>query len=108
MGAWHAGHVALVHAARRRGCVVVASIFVNPAQFNDPADLAGYPRDEARDAGMAAAEGVDVLFVPAPGEIYPAGFATWVEVSGEARRLEGDRGAGLLHGVRTHTWKRCD
>src|SRR5262249_3999438 len=73
----------------------------NPARFNDPADLAGYPRDEARDAGMAAAEGVDVLFVPAPDEIYPAGFATWVDVYGEARGFEGDLRPGHFRGVAT-------
>jgi pantoate--beta-alanine ligase len=101
MGAWHSGHVALIHAARRRGCFVVASIFVNPAQFNDLADLAGYPRDEARDADMAVAEGVDVLFVPTVDEIYPTGFATWVDVHGRARGLEGDLRPGHFRGVAT-------
>jgi pantoate--beta-alanine ligase len=101
MGAWHNGHVALIHAARRRGCVVVASIFVNPAQFNDSADLAGYPRDEARDAHMAVAEGVDVLFVPAVDEIYPTGFASWVDVHGAARGFEGDLRPGHFRGVAT-------
>jgi pantoate--beta-alanine ligase len=101
MGAWHRGHVALIHAARRRGCVVVASIFVNPAQFNDPADLAGYPRDEARDADMAVAEGVDVLFVPTVDEIYPTGFASWVDVHGEARGFEGDLRPSHFRGVAT-------
>src|SRR5262249_61958305 len=99
MGAWHAGHLALIHAARRSGCVVVASIFVNPAQFNDPADIAGYPRDEARDAEMAVAEGVDVLFVPAADDIYPAGFATWVDVYGEAPGVGGDLRAGDFPGL---------
>ena len=101
MGAWHSGHVALIHAARRRGCAVVASIFVNPAQFSDAADLAGYPRDEARDADIAVAEGVDVLFVPAIEEIYPSGFASWVEVYGEARGFEGDLRPGHFRGVAT-------
>ena len=101
MGAWHSGHVALLRAARRRGCVVVASIFVNPAQFNDPSDLAGYPRDEARDADMAVAEEVDVLFVPTVDEIYPAGFATWVDVYGEACGLESDLRPGHFRGVAT-------
>ena len=101
MGAWHSGHVALIHAARRRGCVVVASIFVNPAQFNDSADLAGYPRDEARDADMAVAEGVDVLFVPTVDEIYPTGFASWVDVHGAARGFEGDLRPGHFRGVAT-------
>ena len=101
MGAWHSGHVALIHAARRRGCLVVASIFVNPAQFNDSADLAGYPRDEARDADMAVAEGVDVLFVPTVDEIYPTGFASWVDVHGAARGFEGDLRPGHFRGVAT-------
>jgi len=101
MGAWHSGHVALIHAARRRGCAVVASIFVNPAQFNDSADLAAYPRDEARDADMAVAEGVDVLFVPTVDEIYPTGFASWVDVYGEALGFEGDLRPGHFRGVAT-------
>ncbi len=101
MGAWHRGHLALIRTARRRGCVVVASIFVNPAQFGDPADLARYPRDEAGDAGLAAAERVDVLFVPTVDEIYPAGFATWVDVYGQARGLEGDLRPGHFRGVAT-------
>jgi pantoate--beta-alanine ligase len=101
MGAWHSGHIALIHAAHRRGCLVVASIFVNPAQFNDPADLAGYPRDEARDADMAVAEGVDVLFVPTVDEIYPTGFASWVDVHGEARGFESDLRPGHFRGVAT-------
>jgi pantoate--beta-alanine ligase len=101
MGAWHSGHVALIRAARRRGCAVVASIFVNPSQFHDAADLAAYPRDEARDADMAVAEGVDVLFVPAVEEIYPTGFASWVDVYGEARGLEGDLRPGHFRGVAT-------
>lgn len=101
MGAWHSGHVALIHAARRRGCAVVASIFVNPAQFNDQADLAGYPRDEARDADLAVAEGVDVLFAPTVDEIYPTSFATWVDVHGVARGFEGDLRPGHFRGVAT-------
>jgi pantoate--beta-alanine ligase len=101
MGAWHEGHLALIRAARREGCVTVASIFVNPAQFNDPADLAAYPRDEGRDARMAADEGVDVLFVPTVKELYPPGFATWVEVEGAARGLEGELRPGHFRGVAT-------
>jgi pantoate--beta-alanine ligase len=101
MGAWHEGHIALVRAAQRQGCVTVASIFVNPAQFNDPADLVAYPRDDARDARLAAAEGVDVLFVPAVEEIYPPGFATWIDIAGAAHGLEGDRRPGHFRGVAT-------
>ena len=72
MGALHAGHLALIDAARSECDTVVVSLFVNPAQFDEAADLAAYPRDEERDAALAADAGVDVLFAPEPGEIYPA------------------------------------
>ena len=101
MGAWHDGHLALLRAARREGCITVASIFVNPAQFNDSADLAAYPRDEERDARMAADEGVDVLFVPTVEEMYPRGFATWIDIAGAAHGLEGDLRPGHFRGVAT-------
>ena len=101
MGAWHAGHLALIRAARRERCVTVASIFVNPAQFNDPADLAAYPRDEERDARLAADERVDVLFVPSVAELYPQGFATWIDIAGAAHGLEGDLRPGHFRGVAT-------
>ena len=80
MGALHAGHRALIDAARAECDTVVVSLFVNPAQFDEAADLASYPRDEERDAALAADAGADVLFAPEPGEIYPAGFQTWVDV----------------------------
>jgi pantoate--beta-alanine ligase len=76
MGAFHDGHRALFRAARAENERVVVSLYVNPAQFDDQADLEAYPRDEARDLAIAEAEGVDVVF--APDELYPAGFATWV------------------------------
>ena len=101
MGAWHDGHLALIRAARREGCATVASIFVNPAQFNDPADLAAYPRDEQRDERMAASEGVDVLFVPSVDVMYPRGFATWIDIAGAARGLEGELRPGHFRGVAT-------
>src|SRR5262245_9109485 len=101
MGAYHDGHLALIRAARREGCFTVASVFVNPAQFNDPADLAAYPRDEARDARMAEAEGLDVLFLPSAREIYPSGFATWIDIGGAAAGLEGERRPGHFRGVAT-------
>ncbi len=82
MGAYHAGHVALFEAARAESDVVVASLFVNPTQFGDAADLGAYPRDEARDAAIASEGGVDVVFAPSVEEIYPPGFQTWVEVEG--------------------------
>jgi pantoate--beta-alanine ligase len=82
MGALHDGHRSLLHAARSENEVVVASLFVNPAQFGDAADLATYPRDEERDARIAAECGVDVLFTPSVEAMYPPGFGTWVDMDG--------------------------
>ena len=101
MGAFHAGHVALFGAARRECDAVVVSLFVNASQFDDPADLAAYPRDAARDAALAVVAGVDVLFAPAVEELYPSGFATWVDVDGAARGLEGEHRPGHFLGVAT-------
>ena len=101
MGALHEGHLALIRAAREENELVVASSFVNPAQFSAQADLDGYPRDPDADAGLAADAGVDVLFAPAAEEIYPPGFATWVEPAGAAERLEGDFRPGHFRGVAT-------
>jgi len=102
MGAFHAGHEALMRAAREQCDDVVVSLFVNPAQFGEPGDLAGYPRSEARDAAVAAELGIDALFAPAVAEIYPAGFATTVRVGGLADVLEGaERGARHFDGVCT-------
>jgi pantoate--beta-alanine ligase len=99
MGALHDGHLSLVHTARLENDLVVASLFVNAAQFGEQADLAAYPRDEAGDARLAEAAGVDVLFAPAVAEIYPPGFATWVEV--EEAGAEGAARAGHFRGVAT-------
>jgi pantoate--beta-alanine ligase len=101
MGAYHAGHVALFRAARAECETVVASLFVNPAQFGDEADLAHYPRDEAADAAVAEEQGVDVLFVPAVDELYPPGYETWVDVERASRGLEGDARPGHFRGVAT-------
>src|SRR4051794_33123603 len=102
MGAFHAGHHALMRAAREACDEIVVSLFVNPAQFNEAADLAGYPRTEQKDVAEAAALGVDVLFAPAVEEIYPAGFATTVRVEGLGEVLEGaERGPGHFAGVCT-------
>jgi pantoate--beta-alanine ligase len=101
MGAFHAGHVALFEAARTENDLVVASLFVNPAQFGAHEDLASYPRDEARDAAIAEQAGVDVLFVPAVDEMYPPGFQTWVEVEELSRGLEGAARPGHFRGVAT-------
>jgi pantoate--beta-alanine ligase len=83
MGALHDGHRALFRAARAESAVVVASLFVNPAQFDETADLDAYPRDEARDLEVVEAEDVDIVFAPAFEDVYPAGFATWVEPAGK-------------------------
>jgi len=99
MGGLHAGHVALIRAAREENDVVVASLFVNPAQFSDPDDLAAYPRDERRDSRLAAAAGVDVLFPPSVAELYPPGFGTWVDV--ESTGAEGVARPGHFRGVAT-------
>jgi pantoate--beta-alanine ligase len=101
MGALHAGHVALFDAARRENEVVVASIFVNPAQFGAGEDFERYPRDEEADAALAEAAGVDFVFVPAAEEMYPEDFATWVEVEGISAGLEGEARPGHFRGVAT-------
>jgi pantoate--beta-alanine ligase len=102
MGALHDGHLALVARARGLAPTVVASLFVNPAQFGEAADLAAYPRDEARDAALLTDAGVDVLFAPDVAELYPPGFATTVTVAGPAEPLEGEhRGPGHFAGVAT-------
>jgi pantoate--beta-alanine ligase len=101
MGALHAGHEALIAAARAECDTVVVSLFVNPAQFDEGTDLAAYPRDEARDAAVAEASGADLLFAPEAAEMYPAGFQTWVEVEELGRILEGVHRPGHFRGVAT-------
>jgi pantoate--beta-alanine ligase len=102
MGALHDGHLALMHRGREECDVLVASLFVNPAQFNEASDLDAYPRDEYRDAALAADIGVDFLFAPALQEVYPAGFSTRVVVDGISDRLEGaSRGRAHFDGVAT-------
>jgi len=102
MGFLHAGHASLIRRARAEAEVVVVSLFVNPSQFNDPADLETYPRAEARDLSLLAAEGVDVAFAPSVEEIYPAGFSTCVAVRGVTESMEGQsRGVSHFTGVAT-------
>jgi pantoate--beta-alanine ligase len=101
MGAYHAGHLSLFRAAREECETVVASLFVNPAQFGDDGDLARYPRDEGNDAGLAEEHGVDLLFAPSVEELYPPGYETWVEVAEASRRLEGEHRPRHLRGVAT-------
>jgi pantoate--beta-alanine ligase len=104
MGYFHGGHLSLMRRARSDCDVVVVSLFVNPAQFGPGEDLDAYPRDERRDAELAEAEGVDVLFAPPVEEVYPRGFATTVAVRDLTETLEGDeaqRGAEHFQGVTT-------
>ncbi|WP_375402122.1 pantoate--beta-alanine ligase [uncultured Sphingomonas sp.] len=102
MGALHAGHMALVAAAREPGTRVVASIFVNPRQFGPDEDLGRYPRREAEDAAMLAAAECDLLWAPTVEAMYPAGFATGVTVGGGLTDvLDGAARAGHFDGVAT-------
>lgn len=101
MGALHAGHLALVEAAKARADRVIASIFVNPLQFNDPGDLARYPRQEAEDAAKLEEAGCDFLWMPMADQLYPAGFATTVRVAGVSDRWEGEHRPGHFDGVAT-------
>jgi pantoate--beta-alanine ligase len=102
MGAFHEGHLSLMRSARRGCDVVVVSLFVNPTQFNDRADLDAYPRDLAHDASLAAEIGIDYVFAPTVEEVYPAGFATTVSVAGVTTPLEGEhRGRAHFDGVTT-------
>jgi pantoate--beta-alanine ligase len=102
MGAFHAGHHALMRAARERCDHVVVSLFVNPAQFEEAGDLEAYPRDERRDAREAEELGVDVLYAPEVDDVYPPGFVTEVRVPGLSDVLEGaERGPRHFAGVCT-------
>jgi pantoate--beta-alanine ligase len=101
MGALHPGHATLFDVARGHSTTLVASLFVNPRQFNDRRDLEAYPRDEAGDAALARAHGVDLLFAPAETEIYQDGDATVVSVGGPAAGFEGAARPGHFDGVAT-------
>lgn len=103
MGALHAGHEALIARARRSAGFVVVSCFVNPSQFDDPRDLAAYPRSEEADAARARLLGADAFFAPPEAEVYPPGFGAEVRLSGLlVETLEAaERGAGHFHGVTT-------
>jgi pantoate--beta-alanine ligase len=102
MGALHDGHLSLIRQARAATDIVVMSLFVNPTQFNESADLDAYPRDEQRDAELAEQHGVDYLFAPPGQEVYPTGFATTVSVEGLTETLEGaQRGRAHFDGVTT-------
>lgn len=101
MGALHQGHLSLVEAAKDGCDRVIVTIFVNPKQFNNPEDLAKYPRTETDDSAKLAPYGVDVVYVPEPEEIYPQGFATNVSVAGLTDMMEGPGRPGHFDGVAT-------
>ena len=101
MGALHEGHMALVRNARAENINVIVSIFINPTQFGPGEDFASYPRNAKRDIEMLQKEGVRIVFMPTPGEIYPEGFNSWVEVKGITDKLEGKARPGHFKGVTT-------
>ena len=101
MGAFHAGHLSLMRAAQEASDLVVVSLFVNPSQFTVAEDLARYPRDEAADARVAEAEGVDLVFAPSADELYPPAFDTWIEPGELGSVLEGAARPGHFRGVAT-------
>lgn len=101
MGAFHDGHRSLMERAADENDVVVVSLFVNPTQFGPREDLSAYPRDEQRDAAIAAAAGADILFAPPVEEVYPDGFAISIRVGGVTEQLEGAHRPGHFDGVAT-------
>ncbi|MDY6907141.1 MAG: pantoate--beta-alanine ligase [Chloroflexota bacterium] len=101
MGYLHEGHLELVRRARRENVNVVVSIFINPAQFGPREDLGQYPRDTERDLGLLKNERIGTVFMPSAEEVYPPGFATWIDVEGVTERLEGAARPGHFRGVAT-------
>jgi pantoate--beta-alanine ligase len=101
MGALHEGHASLIRRARADNATVLVSVFVNPRQFNDPADFDKYPRDEAADLRLAGAAGADLVWIPAVDDVYAAGFQTTVRVGTLTQPLEGAARPGHFEGVTT-------
>ncbi len=101
MGALHRGHAALVERCKRENEVVTVTLFVNPAQFNDPADLQRYPRTMDADLALLAGLGTDEVFAPSAGELYPNGYALRVVNDSFAKEMEGRCRPGFFEGVMT-------
>ena len=101
MGYLHEGHLSLVRRARADNATAAASIFVNPTQFGENEDLSTYPRDMEGDLEKLEREGVDLVFAPSAGEMYPSGFDTSIDVGAATRRLEGEFRPGHFAGVAT-------
>jgi pantoate--beta-alanine ligase len=101
MGYLHEGHLMLVRRAKAENGAVAVSIFVNPTQFGPKEDFARYPRDPERDLSLLEKESTDLVFMPDPEEMYPQGFATWVDVERVTERLEGSIRPGHFRGVAT-------
>ncbi|MFP3880649.1 MAG: pantoate--beta-alanine ligase, partial [Dehalococcoidia bacterium] len=101
MGYLHQGHLALVKQARIDNSAVIASIYVNPAQFGPREDFASYPRDLDQDLDLLRREGTDIVFVPSDAEMYPPDFSSWIDVEKITERLEGASRPGHFRGVAT-------
>lgn len=101
MGFLHEGHLSLLHEGRKRGDLLVLSIFVNPTQFGQGEDFEDYPRDLQRDSELAESAGVDIIFAPTAGDMYPKGYATYVDVEGITEVLCGASRPGHFRGVTT-------
>lgn len=101
MGYLHEGHLSLLREGRRRGDILILSIFVNPTQFGQGEDLGSYPRDLSRDTAMAESVGTDIIFAPDATEMYPRGYATYVDVEGLTETLCGAARPGHFRGVTT-------
>jgi pantoate--beta-alanine ligase len=101
MGALHDGHASLIRRAHADNATVLVTIFVNPRQFNEAADYEAYPREEAADVRVCGEAGANIVFIPPPEEIYPAGFQTSVQVGALTEPLEGASRPGHFEGVTT-------
>lgn len=101
MGSIHEGHISLVETAKKYGDIIIATIFVNPIQFNNTEDYDSYPKDFEKDVEILEKNGVDILFCPSLSEVYPDGFDTTVRVNSLSNSLEGQYRKGHMEGVAT-------